>query len=91
MSTAKISGPALANLTPCPKCKTTEHIVARSSQSGEDTVDVWMECSKCGYDPTMGNSWERVETVWGIEKWSVLAALEVWNGLLDGKEYKERP
>ena len=72
---------AQAHLRPCPKCGRRNMLVARSEQVREDGCEVWVECSRCKFDPGADNM-EHVETVWGMEEWAVGAAMETWNSLL---------
>ena len=62
----------------CPKCD-HNFIVGKSRQTGEDCCTMWVECEKCGYDPTGGDSYEQVETVWGWEDELAGYACEIWH------------
>jgi hypothetical protein len=61
----------------CPKCGHNV-IVGKSRQKGEDCCSMWVECAKCGYDPTEGSSYEQVETVWGWDNELAGFACEIW-------------
>lgn len=62
----------------CPKCGGSL-LAGKSRQNGEDVCSMWVECAKCGYDPTGGDSYEQVETVWGWEDELAAFALEIWH------------
>ena len=67
-------------ITPCPKCGNNTRFKARSQQVAEDGCEIWVEC-RCGFDPTAGNTDQRVEDVWGsLDQATVRAALYYsWN------------
>ena len=64
MSTRKVKYKPNDFIITCPKCKNNTEFTIRSEQVAEDCCDVWAIC-KCGYDPTLKNTMNRVEDVWG--------------------------
>lgn len=78
----KLTDKALVTLnpTPCPKCGNVREFVAHSDYCAEDCCDVWVECGKCGYDPTSEKWGHRFEDVWGgVNDGNVIAALSCWD------------
>lgn len=63
----------------CPKCGNNTKFICKSEQCAEDCCEVWVECV-CGFDPTMGDGYKRVEDVWGSrDEGTMLMGLDVWN------------
>lgn len=77
------------SIEPCPKCKNNTEFTAHSAQVCEDGCEVWVVC-QCGYDPTQGNSSDRLEDVWGgTGNDNVLNALSIWNDLIFENQSQE--
>ena len=64
MSTRQIKYKSNTSIAICPKCGNNTEFTIRSEQVSEDCCDIWAIC-KCGYDPTEGDTGNRVEDTWG--------------------------
>ena len=64
----------------CPNCGQNRKFVVRSEQVAEDCCEVWVKCP-CGYNPTEGDSGDRIEDVWGMvgPEIAVSALTNTWN------------
>lgn len=51
--------------TPCPQCGNQTEFMAYADRIAEDCCEVWVQCSRCGHDPTKEMPGERLEDVWG--------------------------
>lgn len=68
------------NITKCPKCRNNNKFKAHSSQVEEDICEVWVECDKCGFDPTAEHITYRFEdTFGGTNDRNCIIALDCWN------------
>jgi hypothetical protein len=64
----------------CPNCGNRTAFKGISMQVSEDCCNVWIECGKCGFDPTLYRSGMRYEDVWGgLNPQTLAVALECWD------------
>jgi hypothetical protein len=72
------------NVRHCPKCGNNTEFEVFSQQVAEDYCNIWAQCI-CGYDPTDGDSGNRIEDVWGgCSDENCLWAIDVtWNGIIE--------
>ena len=78
-----------STFSPCPRCGNNEVFKAVAERFAEDCCEVWVECAKCGHDPTAEGETAfecdgtRMEDVWGsLDPETIQAAMYVREELL---------